>query len=97
MTWIPIQPPAGRSGHIYSTRIAARSPDGLTWTEVLAQVPHDGRAIFAYLLLAGFAYVVWRGSRGDSGSRTVDAGSAHGAGTGDDDPVAEPGTRERGS
>jgi hypothetical protein len=36
---------------------AIPADDGLTWGEILSGIPHDGPAVFMYLLIAGV--VVW--------------------------------------
>jgi len=35
----------------------------LTLGRVLRDIPHDARAIVAYLLIAGFIYFIWRANR----------------------------------
>jgi hypothetical protein len=37
--------------------------DGLTFREVIQNIPHDGPAIVVYVLLLIFAALVWMGSR----------------------------------
>lgn len=49
--------------------------DGLTFREVVQNIPHDGPAIVIYLMLALFAGLVWAGSR-NSGGGTPQDGSA---------------------
>ncbi|HSJ23039.1 MAG TPA: hypothetical protein VK929_00040 [Longimicrobiales bacterium] len=41
--------------------------DGLTFVEVLQNIPHDGPAVVIYLMLAGFVALVWLGSRATEG------------------------------
>lgn len=36
---------------------------GLTLRKVLADIPHDLPAVVVYVLLAGFVFMIWRGSR----------------------------------
>lgn len=49
--------------------------DGLTWTEVVAQVPHDPAAIFIYLLLFASGVAIWLSGRGKKQDRP-EGGSA---------------------
>jgi hypothetical protein len=44
--------------------IAAVLQDGLTFREVVRNLPHDGPALFVYLLIILFVGFVWHGSRG---------------------------------
>lgn len=37
---------------------------GLTWGEVLRDIPHDAPAIVIYLLTVVCGWVIWKGSRG---------------------------------
>ena len=39
---------------------------GLTIGDIIADIPHDLPAIIVYVLLAGFVYLIWRGSRPSS-------------------------------
>lgn len=39
---------------------------GLTFRDVLADIPRDGPAILVYALTAGMVFLIWRGSRGGS-------------------------------
>lgn len=43
--------------------IALIQDDGLTFHEVLSDIPHDAAAIFVYLLVAIFVFFIWWGSR----------------------------------
>lgn len=45
------------------TVIAAVQQDGLTWREVVANLPHDGPALVVYVLVALFIGFIWHGSR----------------------------------
>ena len=36
---------------------------GLTLRKVIADIPHDLPALVVYVLLAGFVFMIWRGSR----------------------------------
>jgi hypothetical protein len=36
---------------------------GLTLRKVLADIPHDLPALVVYVLLGGFVFLIWRGSR----------------------------------
>jgi hypothetical protein len=35
----------------------------LTWSEILDSIPTDPAAILAYLMIVGFVFLIWRGSR----------------------------------
>ncbi|MCI0434168.1 MAG: hypothetical protein L0271_11115 [Gemmatimonadetes bacterium] len=37
--------------------------EGLSFNEIVRNIPHDAAAIVAYLLVAGFVYLIWRGNR----------------------------------
>jgi hypothetical protein len=39
------------------------SGSGLTLGRILRDIPHDGAAILAYVLVATFVYLIWKGSR----------------------------------
>jgi hypothetical protein len=63
----------------------ASGDHGLTFREILADIPHDAAAIFVYLLVALSIVVVWRANRpksgapptgGDIAGRSDPAGSA---------------------
>jgi hypothetical protein len=41
----------------------AAQSDGLSLSEVLANIPHDGPAIIVYAMLLVFAGFIWYGSR----------------------------------
>jgi hypothetical protein len=43
--------------------LAALQDNGLTVTEVIRDIPHDGPAIVIYAMLALFVGLVWAGSR----------------------------------
>jgi len=38
---------------------------GLTWKQVLQDIPHDAGAIIVYLLIVGIGFVMWYGNRKD--------------------------------
>ncbi len=40
---------------------------GLTLGKILSSIPHNAPAIVGYVLLLGFVYLVWRGSRTNKG------------------------------
>lgn len=42
---------------------AAVRQDGLTLRDVVQNIPHDGPAIFVYVLIALFVGFIWHGSR----------------------------------
>jgi hypothetical protein len=42
---------------------AGNADDGLSLSEVLSNMPHDGPAIVIYLMLAVFVGLIWAGSR----------------------------------
>lgn len=54
--------------------------DGLTFREVLSDIPHDAAAIFVYLLLALFVGFIWWGSRSrpSSSDRDKETGNVRG-------------------
>lgn len=54
--------------------IAVLQDDGLTFREVIQNIPHDGPAVVIYLMLALFAGFIWWGSR-NSGGGTPSEGS----------------------
>lgn len=39
------------------------SGQGLTLGRILRDIPHDGAAIVAYVLVIAFGWLVWKGSR----------------------------------
>lgn len=42
----------------------AMTSDGLTWGEILTGIPHDGAAIFIYLITAGaVGWLIWANRR----------------------------------
>jgi hypothetical protein len=53
---------------------AISQDDGLTFGEVLANLPHDAAAIVIYVLVALFIGFIWHGSRNRS-EPTAQAGS----------------------
>jgi hypothetical protein len=45
---------------MYAFLLQAAPSEGLTWGEILSGIPHDGPAVFIYLLTAGaVGWVVW--------------------------------------
>lgn len=48
--------------------IAVLQDEGLTFREVLQNIPHDGPAVVIYLMLAVFAGLIWWGSRNSGGT-----------------------------
>lgn len=54
--------------------LAALQDNGLTVTEVIRDIPHDGPAIVIYAMLALFVGLVWAGSR--KGASRDDPGRA---------------------
>lgn len=47
-----------------STLSIIQSADsGLTFGEMVRDIPHDGAAIVAYILIIAFAWLIWRGNR----------------------------------
>jgi hypothetical protein len=42
----------------------AMQDDGLTFREVVQNLPHDGPALLVYVLVALFIGFIWHGSRG---------------------------------
>lgn len=54
--------------------IAVLQDDGLTFREVIQNIPHDGPAVVIYLMLALFAWFIWWGNR-NSGSGTPSDGT----------------------
>lgn len=41
--------------------------DGLTLSEIIRDLPHDGPALVVYALILLFIWFVWRGSRSRAG------------------------------
>ena len=37
--------------------------DGLTVGEIVRDIPHDPAAVFVYVLVLGFVFLIWYGSR----------------------------------
>lgn len=65
---------------------AAADDDGLTWREILADLPHDPASIAVLLfVIASLALVIWAGRPGRSGRR---GGGAVSGGPGDSPPAA---------
>jgi hypothetical protein len=48
-----------------------QSGDGLTWGEILTGIPHDGPAVFIYMLTAlAVGWVVWANRKRPKGPTT---------------------------
>ena len=43
--------------------MALQESDGLSFGEVIRDIPHDGPAIVGYLLIGAFVYAIWRANR----------------------------------
>jgi hypothetical protein len=43
--------------------VLAQESDGLTFTDVVGNLPSDPAAIFVYILLIGSGVLIWLGSR----------------------------------
>jgi hypothetical protein len=50
-----------------ATAMLALQDDGLTATEIVQNIPHDGPALVVYTMLLIFAVLIWRGSRQGAG------------------------------
>lgn len=48
---------------MYALAMLAGEGSGLTLKQVLQDIPHDAGAIIVYLLIAGFAFMLWYGNR----------------------------------
>lgn len=48
----------------------AMQDDGLTFREVVQNLPHDGPALLVYVLVALFIGFIWHGSRGPGAGGT---------------------------
>lgn len=59
--------------HIISTAIvipAAQEEGGLTFWDIITDIPHDGTAIFMYVMLVAAGVVLWRlNKRSGGGSK----------------------------
>jgi len=53
---------------IASLAVLAQASDGLTFSDVVADVPHDPASIFVYVLLIVSGVLIWRGSRKKGGT-----------------------------
>ena len=42
---------------------AVLQDDGLTFGDVVRNLPHDGAALVVYALVLGFVWFIWQGSR----------------------------------
>ncbi|CAN5887917.1 hypothetical protein BH23GEM9_BH23GEM9_00950 [soil metagenome] len=49
------------------TLLMVRQDAGLTATEVVQNIPHDGPAFVVYAMLIAFIVLIWRGSRHHTG------------------------------
>jgi hypothetical protein len=50
---------------MYALIWQASGDRGLTWEQIVRDIPHDGGAVLAYLLLGFFVFLIWYGSRPD--------------------------------
>jgi hypothetical protein len=51
----------------FPVTLQAQDAEGLTFSEMFANVPTDPASIFVYVLVILSIYFVWRGSRGSHG------------------------------
>jgi hypothetical protein len=45
---------------------SGQGADGLTFAEIVRDIPHDGAAFLIYALIAASCYVIWKANRGPS-------------------------------
>lgn len=48
---------------MYALAMLAGEGSGLTWQQVLQDIPHDAGAIIVYLMIVGFGFMLWYGNR----------------------------------